>query len=388
MDDYDVVVVGGRVAGAATAMLLARAGLRVVVLDRDRAGSDTLSTHALMRAGVLQLSRWGLLDQVRAEGTPAIRSSTFHYADGGSTRVSVRATPGVDALYAPRRHVLDRLVADAAADAGAEVERRTAVTGLVRDDTGRVRGVRAVRPAGRERVLRAALTVGADGIRSTVAREVEAPVVRRGKAASALLYRYVSGAPDDGYVWAYGDSAAAGLIPTNFGEACVFASTDPARLARLRRSGAEAAFDALIGSAGGGFAEMLHQCVPAGRLHGWGGLPGYVRQPFGPGWALVGDAGYYKDPITTHGISDALRDAELLADRVLLGAGSAAMATYQTVRDRLSTALFSVTEAVAGYDWSPEEVRRLLRRVSSAMSDEMDHLTERTRLDPVAAAAP
>ena len=78
---YNAVVVGARCAGAATAMLLARQGLSVLLVDRDRPGADTLSTLALMRAGVLQLSRWGLLDRVRAAGTPAITSTSFIYGE-------------------------------------------------------------------------------------------------------------------------------------------------------------------------------------------------------------------------------------------------------------------------------------------------------------------
>ena len=100
---WDVVVVGARVAGSATAMLLARAGLRVLVLDRMRPGADTLSTHALMRAGTLQLKRWGLLDQVVASGTPAVHRTVFHYGDGETVPVSIKPAAGVDALYAPRR---------------------------------------------------------------------------------------------------------------------------------------------------------------------------------------------------------------------------------------------------------------------------------------------
>src|SRR5205085_6805081 len=109
---YDVVVVGARVAGAATAMLLARSGLRVLVLDRDSYGSDTVSTHALMRPGVVQLNRWGLLDGVAAAGVPAVRSTVFHYPSGDA-RVSLRSAAGVDALYAPRRTTLDGLRVDA-----------------------------------------------------------------------------------------------------------------------------------------------------------------------------------------------------------------------------------------------------------------------------------
>src|SRR3954454_8339602 len=154
MNDYDVAIVGGRVAGASTAMLLARAGLRVVVVERSQRGSDTVSTHALMRAGVLQLSRWGVLRDLVRAGTPAIRSTAFHYGDGVSTHVSLRSSPGVDALYAPRRHLLDRLVVEAAAASGADVLHETPVVGLLRGDDGRVLGVRIPSASGREIALR------------------------------------------------------------------------------------------------------------------------------------------------------------------------------------------------------------------------------------------
>jgi 2-polyprenyl-6-methoxyphenol hydroxylase-like FAD-dependent oxidoreductase len=172
-----------------------------------------------MRAGVLQLSRWGLLDRVVVAGTPAIRSTSFHYADGSIARVATHPTAGVDALYAPRRYLFDRLLLDAAAQAGVDVFTETAVTALRRDETGRVRVVRSVDRSGRTVELPASMTVGADGIRSTVAALVRAPVIRQGRSRSAVLYRYVAGVPADGYQWAYG--AGAGLIPTNDGQTCV-----------------------------------------------------------------------------------------------------------------------------------------------------------------------
>src|SRR3954452_6118252 len=129
MNDYDVVIVGGRVAGASTALLLARAGLRVAVVERWRAGSDTVSTHALMRGGVLQLSRWGVLSDLVAAGTPAVRRVAFHYADGGDASVTLRPAHGVEALYAPRRHLLDRVLIDAAAASGVELRHQTPVVG-------------------------------------------------------------------------------------------------------------------------------------------------------------------------------------------------------------------------------------------------------------------
>jgi flavin-dependent dehydrogenase len=379
MTVYDAVIVGGRIAGASTALLLARAGARVAVVERSRLGSDTLSTHALMRAGVVQLSRWGLLERLISADTPSIASALFHYGDGTTTRVSIRPAAGVDALYAPRRYLLDRLLADAAAEAGAEILPEMTVTGLRRDDSGRVCGVYLVGRAGRALELPAVTTVGADGIRSTVADLVQAPVVRHGRTASAVLYRYVAGLPTDGYEWAYGDGAAAGLIPTNNGETCVFVSAASDRWRAIRRAGGEHAFAALLARAAPGLRDRIASAGQAGRLRGWAGTPGYVRRPWGPGWALVGDAGYYKDPITTHGMTDAMRDAELLADAILASNTSgrppvAALARYQATRDRLSSDLFAATETVAGYGWATDGLLTLLRRVSSAMSDEVDYL--------------
>ncbi|HSE09283.1 MAG TPA: NAD(P)/FAD-dependent oxidoreductase [Nocardioidaceae bacterium] len=379
---YDVIVVGSRVAGASTALLLARAGLEVALLDRGAYGSDTVSTHALMRAGVLQLSRWGLLPQVVAAGTPPIEKTLFHYADDESVQVSIKPTPGVDALYAPRRHLLDRILSDAAAEAGAEVHHGVSVTGLVGGDGGRVAGVRTRTRDGREQTLRSRLTIGADGVRSVVADQVGAAVEREAAAGAATLYRYHSDFPVAGYEWAYGLGAAAGLIPTNDGLTIAFVSTTPQRLRAARRSGAEAAFETLFSVAAPDHLHRLQMSTPTGRMHGWSGVPGFVRRSWGPGWALVGDAGYFKDPITAHGMTDAMRDAELLADTVVEVASGArpeaeAMAGYQHRRDSLSRRLFEVTDRIAAYDWDMARIRRLLREVSSAMTDEVEALEGR-----------
>jgi 2-polyprenyl-6-methoxyphenol hydroxylase-like FAD-dependent oxidoreductase len=378
MSTFDVVVVGGRVAGASTALLLARAGARVAVVERSGRGVDTVSTHGLMRAGVLQLSRWGLLDRIVAAGTPPIMRTVFHYSDGDQVQVSIRPSPGVDALYAPRRTVLDRILIEAAEEAGAVVLHDTTVTSLSGGRDGRVRGVVAQDVRGGRRELEGAVTIGADGIRSVVAQQTGAPTIHQGAAASAFLYRYVRDLEGPGYEWAYGDGSAAGLLPTNDDNTCVFVSTTPERLSRLRRSGREQAFTSLLRSAAPRFVDRVHDTVEWSPMKGWSGLPGHVRQSWGPGWALVGDAGYYKDPITTHGMSDGLRDAELLADavlEVLAGAPEAvAMSAYQDTRWRLSARLFEATEEVTRYDWDCLQARVILRRVSSAMSDEVDHL--------------
>jgi 2-polyprenyl-6-methoxyphenol hydroxylase-like FAD-dependent oxidoreductase len=158
----------------------------------------------------------------------------------------------------------------------------------------------------------------------------------------------------------------------------VFVATSPDRLRLLRRSGSEQAFNTVLATAAPTFVDRVAAATPASSLRGWAGARGFLRRCWGPGWALVGDAGYFKDPITTHGMSDAMRDAELLADAllaVLSGApDAAALAAYERTRDSLSSQLFAVTEAVAGFDWDLDRVRVLLREVSSAMADEVDHL--------------
>ena len=136
---YDAVIVGARCAGAATAMLLARAGMNVLAIDRQAYGSDTMSTHALMRTGVLQLERWGLLPAVMAAGTPEIRATTFHYGCE-SLRLSIKPEYGVEYLCAPRRTVLDRILVDAARSAGADVRHGVVLSRLQIDSKGRVVG--------------------------------------------------------------------------------------------------------------------------------------------------------------------------------------------------------------------------------------------------------
>jgi flavin-dependent dehydrogenase len=376
MSSYDVIVVGARPAGAATAMLLARRGHRVLVLDRARRGSDTLSTHAMMRAGVVQLERWGLLDRIVAAGTPPIRRVTFRY-DDHHVPVDLR-----EPLYAPRRTVLDPILADAAEEAGAEVHFGTRVTRLLTDAGGRVRGVRATRPGGAAVDLTAHVTIGADGRNSVVAREVGAEITHAGRAASSALYGYVQDlrTDHDGIEWLYTEGATAGLIPTNHGQHCVFVGASGRRFMSELRFDLEAAFARILAEVSPETAGRVVTARRVGPIRGFPGVPGWLRRPYGDGWALVGDAGYFKDPQTAHGLADALRDAELLAraiDEAATGrqAWDHALRDYERTRDELSRPLFDATEAIAGFEWTLQELAVQHRRLSAAMQQEVRHLT-------------
>ena len=366
--DYDALVVGARCAGAATAMLLARRGVRVFMIDRGRYGTDTLSTHALMRAGVLQLHRWGILERVKAAGTPVIRSTSFHYGDD-IVKVAIKPQEGLDGMYAPRRTVVDALLVDAARDAGAETAFDTRLTGLVRDDDGRVRGVRVASGEGPEREVRTDLVIGADGVRSTVARLVGAPSYRVGGHTTAVLFSYWSSTGFDEYHWYFRPGVSAGVVPTNDGLACVFASAPPHRFRADAAMGRAAAHRRLLEECSGPLSAIVDGANRAEEYHGFSGQVGFFRQSFGPGWALVGDAGYFKDPVTAHGITDALLDAELLANAVVEGT-EAALAAYQRARDERASGLFCVTDAVASFEWNLAEVQQLHRSLSNELKKE------------------
>jgi 2-polyprenyl-6-methoxyphenol hydroxylase-like FAD-dependent oxidoreductase len=369
---YDAVVVGARCAGAATAMLLARQGMRVLLLDRGAYGTETLSTHALMRGAVLQLARWGLLPRLVAAGTPPVRNTSFHY---GAEEIAIALKPGdgVDALYAPRRSVLDALLVDAAFDAGAEIRHGEAVVGLLRGARGRVTGVVSLDSHGNRREIAADLVIGADGIGSTVAREAGAATLRQAVHATATLFGYWSGIGTEGYHWHYIPGASAGAIPTNGGLHCVFVSVPPETYRAAFRDRPMEAFEATLHAVAPGLARRVAAGSRAGALSAFAGRRGFFRQASGPGWALVGDAGYFKDPLTAHGITDALRDAGLLAEAAAQGSAHA-FAEYGETRDALSLPLFEATEAIAAFDWDLPRLQALHKALNQAMKREVAHM--------------
>jgi flavin-dependent dehydrogenase len=365
---YDAVVVGARCAGAATAMLLARRGLRILALERQEQGTDTLSTHALMRCAVLLLGRWGVLDRILAAGTPLIRTTSFNYA-GREIEIPIKPSADVEGLVAPRRFVLDRVLQEAAQQAGAEIRYGTAVSGVIRTPQGRICGIVAGRTGEVPMTVTADLVIGADGRHSVVARDVAASLRWVGQHQTATLYAYWEGLSGQGYEWHFRPGLASGVIPTDGGLSCVFASLPAARFGEACRHGAQAAYRALVEASSPSLFASLAGARQTGRVRGFLGQAAHLRQAFGPGWALVGDAGYFKDPLTAHGITDALRDAELLAAAVVAG-GEEALRAYEGLRDELSRPLFEVTDRIASFDWSMAELETLHGALNAAMRTE------------------
>jgi flavin-dependent dehydrogenase len=378
---HDVVVVGARVAGSATAMLLARLGHDVVVLDQASFPSDTVSTHSIARSGVVQLRRWGLLDEVLDSGAPAIRQVTFNAA-GESTSRTIKDKAGVDFLVAPRRYVLDTLLATAAEHAGAEVHTGITVTGVQRDGHGRVVGVTGHDRADAPIDIGAHYVIGADGLRSRVAGLVDATINEAGQAGGAAQYAYYAGIPWSGIEFFVAERSFAGVFPTHHGQACIWVCTPAAdaKAVRRRTGSRVEAFGRLLQRSAPQLAERLRQARRTSAVQGMLRQPNQVRQAFGPGWALVGDAGYYRDAITAYGISDAFRDAELLAtalDRALAGdAEAAALAAYQQRRDRALREIFEITCRLAAYPPVPTFVE-LQKRLSAAIDTEAAALAAR-----------
>lgn len=367
---YDAIVVGARCAGAPTAMLLARMGHRVLLVDRSTFPSDMrLSNHLLWPSGVAALERWGLRAELARSGCPPITTGT---ADFGPLRVTGRFPPveGVREAYAPRRAVLDSILVEAATRAEVELWEGCTVDGLLVEDS-RVHGIRGHTRDGRAATASATVVVGADGMRSRVARMVQAPTYLERPARQGTYFTYWSGVPADGSTLYSRPFRSVVALPTH-DELSVVSVSWPIEEFRQVRADIAGHYLATLTEV----APELHERVRAGRREErWIGaaVGGSFRRPYGPGWALVGDAGYLKDPCTAQGMTDAFRHAELLAealDEVFTGrcGFDDALAGYARRRDEAVIAMYEFTCARAGLEPPTPETEQMF----AAMQHDQD----------------
>ncbi|HEX7262898.1 MAG TPA: FAD-dependent monooxygenase [Candidatus Dormibacteraeota bacterium] len=371
--EYDALIVGGRVAGASLALLLARQGRRVLVADRDEFPSDTMSTHFMSLVGVGALKKLGVIDDILGAG---FRRITRHRTWIGDCCFEGPAGPPGTFSLSPRRDVLDSALLGHATKAGAQFEQRTRVDSLVTEG-GRVVGAVLQTAGGDRREVRARVVVGADGKSSRVAGWVGATEYDAVPAMRPVYYGYFHGIeprPEATVELMFGDDQLGFLFPMRTDEDCLAIELQPKDFDEFRTDHV-AAFTARAKM----LPEMKRRMQNAkleGKLIGSKGIENYFRKPFGPGWALTGDAGYLKDPSTGLGITDAFEQSFMLAES--LGAWfdgadwEQTMSGFQQKRDQMMKPQYDLTlEFTRMQDIGPAEQAMLRSVLISPISTRM-----------------
>ena len=358
---YDVIIVGARCAGSPTAMLLARMGYRVLLLDRANFPSDVPRCHFIQLPGIALLQRWGLLDNIKASNCPAIPFVRFDVGPFALVN-SPSSTSGNAGSYGPRRTVLDKILIDAAAHAGVEVREGFSVQELLMNGD-RVTGIRGRALKGATVMEKAEIVVGADGMRSMVARAVQAPIYRSKPPRTCVYFGYWSGVPLEGCEIYMREQRVFFAFPTNDNLICI-AMEWPLKEFQTFRADLEGNLLRTIALAPGLF-ERVRVGRREGRFMGSGDLPNFYRKPYGPGWALVGDAGYHKDPFLAQGISDAFRDAELVAEAIDVGLSgrcglAEALSHYERQRNEETMPIYELNYQLASLDLPSTGMQQLL----------------------------
>ena len=380
---YDAIVVGARCAGSPTAMLLARAGYRVLLVDRATFPSDTVSTHMVHAPGVAALGRWGLLGRLEATGCPPLRKYSYDFGPF-TISGSPRPVDGIAWAYAPRRTVLDKLLLDAAAEAGAEVRESFAVEEVIFDD-GVVTGIRG-RGKGSGTVTESArIVIGADGRSSVVARATAPAEYREQPPRAAWYYTYWSGLPVDGAEIFIRPGRGWVTVGTHDGLTLVGVGWPIAEFETNRKDieGTYMRTFDLVPD----FAERVRAASQEARFVGMT-VPNFFRKPYGPGWALVGDAGYTKDPVTAYGIMDSFLCAEQLTEALdgwFSGARpyDEAMSSYQLDRDEHALPGYELTCEFATLNPPPPDTERLFHAVSANQESMNEFVSMMTGTLPV-----
>jgi 2-polyprenyl-6-methoxyphenol hydroxylase-like FAD-dependent oxidoreductase len=360
---YDVIVVGARCAGSPVAMLLARKGHRVLLVDKATFPSDTMSTHFIHPPGLAAMERWGLLERLEATGCPPVTTYSF---DFGPLTISGSPQPidGIAHGFGPRRTILDKLLADAAVEAGAELREGFTVDEILAAD-GKVSGIRGHSKGGTAVTESAEVVVGADGRHSLVAKAVKPEQYNELPSRMAMYYAYWSGLDSDGFdTWIRTEQGRGWAALPTHDDLTVMPFGWPVEEFHANRSDIEGNFFKAMDLAPE-FAERVRAAKRESKFIGSAELPGYFRKPYGPGWALLGDAGYHKNPITAMGINDAFRDAELVAaalDDAFAGRRpyEEGMSDYQRTRDGEVMPVYEFTDEFAQLEPPPPEMQQLI----------------------------
>jgi 2-polyprenyl-6-methoxyphenol hydroxylase-like FAD-dependent oxidoreductase len=372
---YDAIVVGARCAGAPTAMLLARQGHRVLLVDRATFPSDTVSTHGIQLRGLVKLQEWGLYHRIAATDCPEIVRRAIDVGDGFVTGSVPRSADGLPCLLCPRRTVLDKILVDAAVEAGVELREEFAVREL-RFDGDSVTGLVGTTRSGRVHTENATIVVGADGRNSLVASAVQALRYKEVPPLMCWYYTYWPCLQDIPFTGSSRAQRKLIFIPTNGGLTCVLVGWPNAEFGRVRAN-VEHEYLAALDVLAPHIAERIRDSRPAERYYGVGDLPNFFRRPYGPGWALVGDASYHKDPVAAHGIADALRDAGLLADEEQAGLVGEkpldrALADYERRRNEDAFPRYEENCRAASFESPTEEELQLRAALRYASQQDVD----------------
>jgi 2-polyprenyl-6-methoxyphenol hydroxylase-like FAD-dependent oxidoreductase len=312
---------------------------------------------------VAALDRWGLLDDVVASGCPPVE--TYSYDFGPFTiRGTAHPADGHTAGYGPRRTVLDHVLVEGANAAGVEVRERFTVEDLVIED-GQVVGIRGHGAGGATVTERARVVIGADGRNSAIAKALGVEAYHTKPELQWSFYSYWSDLPVDGMEIFIRPDRGWAAAPTNDGLTMLVVGW-PYAEASAYKADVEANYLKTLELAPA-FADRVRGATRQEKFAG-GAVPNYFRQPYGPGWILVGDAGYNKDPITAQGISDAYRDAEAVTgalDEVFSGrrAFADALADFQRARDEQALPIYEFTTQLATLEPPPPEMQQLLGAV-------------------------
>jgi 2-polyprenyl-6-methoxyphenol hydroxylase-like FAD-dependent oxidoreductase len=358
---YDAIVVGARCAGSPTAMLLARSGFKVLLVDRASFPSDTISTHLLWPHGAEILAGWGLLGRLAATGLrPICRRMRFDVGPFALHGTIPDANDGKGG-FCPRRTVLDNLLVTGAIESGVEMRERFTVNELLfADDT--VVGIRGQSHGGTPVEERARVVIGADGVNSFVARAVHAPEYDSRPVAACAYYSYFSGVAQDDVELYLRDHCAFGCAPTNDDLHLMMVNWPTQEFAAVRADIEARVWQALD------MAPDFCARVRAGRReekwYGTAGVPGYFRKPYGPGWVLAGDAGYNKDPMTAQGISDAFIDAVSLTNALTAGLSGRGpldelLAAHEAARNERVKPMYEFTSHLATLEPPPPHMQAL-----------------------------